>query len=129
MLRIGSLTIIGSVSLGLLFACGDKINPRGDYTTEGAAGAPGTLDGGQMAEAGVPASFTYDILPLLKKECACHVSGGVTPLLDTFAAAKANANASMQAIVNGTMPVGLPPLSTSEKELFQSWINAGMPNN
>jgi hypothetical protein len=127
MLRIGSLTIIGS--LALLFACGDKINPRGDYSTGGAGGVPGVLDGGESAEAGLPPSFTYDILPLLKKECACHVSGGVSPLLDTYSNTKANANASMQSINNGTMPEGLPPLSASEKALFQSWISAGMPNN
>lgn len=127
MLRIGSLTIIGS--LALLFACGDKINPRGDYPTGGAGGVPGIFDGGESAEAGLPPSFTYDILPLLKKACACHVSGGVPPLLDTYTNTKANAIDSMQSIDNGTMPVGLPPLSASEKALFQGWINAGTPNN
>lgn len=127
MLRIGSLTIIGS--LALLFACGDKINPRGDYPTGGTGGVPGVLDGGESAEAGLPPSFAYDILPLLKKSCACHVSGGVPPLLDTYTNTKANARASMQTIDDETMPKGLPPLSASEKALFQGWINAGTPNN
>jgi hypothetical protein len=135
MLRIGrltirSLSIIGAMSLCLLFACGDKINPRGEYTTgSGAGGANGALDGGESAEAGLPPGFTYDILPLLKKSCLCHVQGGEPPLLDTYSNVKANANASMQSILDGSMPQGLPPLSTSEKNLFQSWINAGTPNN
>jgi hypothetical protein len=131
MLRIGSLTIIGTVSLGLLFACGDKINPRGDFPTgEPTGGTIGSVDGGgQTGEAGVPPGFTYDILPLLKKSCLCHVQGGVQPPLDTYSNVKANANASMQSILDGSMPVGLPPLSTSDKNLFQSWINAGTPNN
>lgn len=130
MLRIGSLTIIGSVALCLTFACGDKINPRGNYPGgEGPGGTTGSLDGGPGGEAGLPPGFTYDILPLLKKSCLCHVQGGVQPLLDTYSNVKANANASMQSILDGSMPQGLPPLSASERNLFQSWINAGTPNN
>jgi len=130
-----SLTIIGSLTLGLLFACGDKINPQGEYQT-GTGGSigptpTGGADGGGANEAGPPAptvSFVNDVMPMLKKGCLCHVQGGEAPLLDTYSNVKANANASMQSILAGDMPPQ-GPLSASDKNILQSWINAGTPNN
>jgi hypothetical protein len=131
------LTIIGSLTLGLLFACGDKINPQGDYQT-GTGGSigptpTGGVDGGEQTEAGPPGntvSFVNDVMPLLKKSCLCHVLGGEAPLLDTYSNVKTNARVSMQSIQAGDMPP--PPqslLSASDKNILQSWINAGYPNN
>ena len=145
MLSIRTLTVVGSLCFCLLLACGDKINPKGDYPTGtgGTEGPPPTagIDGGEVSEAGAqggtgggggttaPAvSYTNDIVPLLKKACLCHVVGGQEPLLDTYPNVKKNAAASMQSINDGIMPPA-SALSSSDKALFQSWINAGTPNN
>ena len=130
MLRIGRLTIVGALSFCWLLACGDKINPQGNYPTRagGTGGAPSVgIDGGPSVDSGPPPSFTYDIMPLLTKGCLCHVQGGQMPLLDTYPNVKANANASLRSMQNATMPLNLPPLPESEIDLFQSWINAAPP--
>jgi hypothetical protein len=134
MSRIGRLTITGALSFWLLLACGDKINPKGEYQPTGAGGtggappAGGTDGGSASLDAGTAPSFTYDIMPLLKKGCLCHVQGGEAPLLDTYLNVKSNANASLSSMQNESMPPS-SPLSKSEIDLFQRWINAGTPNN
>ncbi len=125
MSRIVSVTV---AALGLcgLIACGDKINPAGPYPKLDAA--VGGDDSG-ASDAGPVPSYAYDIVPLLKKSCLCHVSGGEPPLLDTYANVRSNASSSLQDILGDLMPQGAPPLSASEKALFQRWVNAGTPNN
>jgi hypothetical protein len=141
MLRIGRLTVLGALSFCWLLACGDKINPNGpyDYGTGGTAGTPaGGADGGEASEAGAqggaggsttPAvSYTNDIAPLFKKGCLCHVQGAYPPLLDTYSNAKRNAAASLQSMIDGSMPPG-SAASKADKDLLQAWISAGSPNN
>jgi hypothetical protein len=76
-------------------------------------------------------SYASQIAPLLKASCtSCH--GGGNPSaginLSTYSSVKSNANAANGAIQNGVMPPG-GSLSTANKQLFQSWVNAGAPNN
>lgn len=125
-MSIGRLFIFGPLCLVLFFACGSKINPLGDYKN-GAGGSGPPIDGG-AGEAGQVPSFTYDIEPLLKRGCLCHVQGGQDPLLDTYANVVANAAASLQSVKAGLMPID-GPLSSSDIDLLQRWVDAGTPNN
>lgn len=153
MLRMASSLIVGSLAVGLLFACGDKQNPLGDVQSEGGATGTGgstelppidgssidadnTIDGGgidgsggatSVPDAATTVSYALQIAPLLQKSCSCHVSLGTSPPLSNYANVKANASASNSAIIAGTMPP--TPLSAADKALFQSWITAGTPNN
>jgi hypothetical protein len=126
MSRIVSVTVAALCLCGLA-ACGDKINPAGDYPKLDAA--LGGVDGGVGGEVGPVPSYAYDIVPLLRKSCLCHVTGGDPPLLDTYANVRSNASSSLQDILGDLMPLGASPLSSSEKALFRSWVNAGTPNN
>jgi hypothetical protein len=68
---------------------------------------------------------------LLKSSCtSCHsgsfASSGVD--LSTYAGAKANLSAANGAIQSGRMPLS-GPLSATNKQLFQSWVTEGAPNN
>ena len=140
MSRTGSLTIVGALSFCWLLACGDKINPQGpyDYGTGGTSTPAGGTGGGEVSEAGsqggaggstVPAvSYTNDIAPMFKKGCLCHVQGGQAPLLDTYSHAKQYAAVSLQSMSAGRMPPG-SSASKADKDLLQSWIDAGTPNN
>ena len=122
MLFFGRALILGPLCAALLLACGSKVNPLGNYPSV----LPAALDGGPV-EAAVPPSFTYQIMPLLKKSCLCHVQGAETPLLDTYTHVVANAAASLQAMDDGIMPPS-GPLPGSDIDLLRSWIAAGTPN-
>jgi len=142
--RIGMITIVGSLAACLFFACGDKNAPLSPAGTGGSAGSgvggsggeggssPG-IDGGVGIDAdgtggSVGVSYKDDIVPLLTKSCSCHTSGAIAPALDTYANVKASASASEAAIDDGTMPIAAP-LSAADAALFESWVNAGAPNN
>jgi len=144
MLRMASSLIVGSLALGLLFACGDKQNPQGSSSIlTGTGGSPGpsptdastidadnTIDGGAPGSDSAPPAVSYalQIAPLVQKSCSCHVSLGIAPSLNNYANTKSNASASNGAIIAGTMPPS-SSLSASDKALFQAWIAAGTPNN
>ena len=136
MLRFGYLLIVATFVAGSLFACGDKINPKGtaptaEGGTSGEGGTPGTggttdIDG-SVSEAGVSeagaggtggttttagVSYKNTIAPMMAASCAisgpCHA--GSSPALniglDTYAGVKANAAVSNSAIQDGSMPIG-----------------------
>ncbi len=126
---ISRLLIFGPLCLVLSVGCGSKVNPKGDFLP-GGGGSGGTLPGidGSAGEAATVPSFTYDVMPLLKKGCVCHVQGGQPPLLDTYANVTANAAVSLQSVKGGSMPPD-GPLSSSDTDILQRWITAGTPNN
>jgi hypothetical protein len=68
---------------------------------------------------------------MLKSSCtSCH-TGAASPRgvdLSTYAGAKANASSANSAIQGGSMPPQ-GALSGTNKQLFQSWVTAGEPNN
>jgi hypothetical protein len=83
------------------------------------------------SDAGSSVSYATQIAPLLKANCtSCH--GGSSPQsgidLSTYAGASKNANVANSAIQNGNMPPG-GSMSAANKQLFQSWVTAGAPNN
>ena len=88
----------------------------------------------------VKASFEHDLLPILTTRCAlsgCHVADGPHGLdfrtYESFVAGgehgpayiPGNASESeiIEQIASGTMPLGGPPLSAPEVQLFVDWIN------
>ncbi len=131
--RIRMMTIVGTLAACMLFACGDKnapLSPSGMGGTLGGGGEGGsgpTIDGGGGSGGSPGVSFAVDILPLMKRACDCHVSGSIAPALNNYANVKAAASASNAAIKEGSMPIGAP-LSAADQALFESWVNAGMPN-
>ena len=157
MLRLRYVVMVGSVVICSLFACGDKINPKGSAPTGGTlaggtTGEGGTTDIGGMdggdSEAGVAfdgggggvggsttasVSYSKTIAPMMAKSCAtsttCHSAGNPWSVdLDTYAGVKANATASISAIQGHTMPPS-GTFSDSDLKSLQAWVNAGYPNN
>jgi len=127
MLRIGTLTVVGGLVVWLFFACGDKgYQPQSEIAGGFDSGAI-SLDGGGC-NATHPLSFALDIVPLLKRACSCHTDGTNGPALDTYANVLSAADIANAAIQDGSMPP-LTVLSAADKALFQSWIDAGKPNN
>jgi hypothetical protein len=129
MLRIGTLVFVGALAVWFFVACGDKgYGPTPGDTASLDSGA-GSLDGGNCNTPHA-VSFATDILPLIKKACWCHVNGSNGPALNNYANVLSAADISNRDIQDGSMP---PPsegrLSDADKALFQSWINAGKPNN
>jgi len=132
MLRFSQAIVVSLLASTFLLACGDKLNPRGPKETGGAAGSTG-VDGGAGIDGGTPTAVTYSgtIKPLLEKYCtACHnPAQGITPLLDTYSNAKANAVAANDAIKAATMPPSGKAPTDAETQAFQDWVNQGAPNN
>ena len=157
MLRFGSVVMVGSFVAFSLFACGDKLNPKGN-AAGGATGQGGTtdiggIDGGE-SEAGVAidgggsggtggsttatVSYSKTIAPFMAKTCAtsnmCHASGNPWNVdLDTYAGVKASAAESISAI-QGSIQPPMPPsgngtVSASDLKNLQDWVTAGSPNN
>jgi hypothetical protein len=98
--------------------------------------APPPRDSGPPADSAAPTdaasvSFANQILPLLKANCvSCHGSSqqnaGVR--LDSYTVVKTNLTAAADAISRGIMPP-TGGLTTAQRQLFQSWVNQGAPNN
>ena len=95
---------------------------------------------------GVEASFQHDLLPILTTRCAlagCHVADGPHGLdfrtYESFTAGgehgpafiPGNAEESevVEQIVSGQMPVGGPPLTDAEIQVFIDWINQQEPHD
>jgi hypothetical protein len=129
MLRFSQAIVVSLLASTFLLACSEKINPMGPKETGGAAG----VDGGAGIDGGTPTAVTYSgtIKPLLEKYCtACHTAAqSITPLLDTYSNAKANAAAANDAIKAATMPPSGKAPTDAETQAFQDWVNQGAPNN
>jgi hypothetical protein len=90
-------------------------------------GAGGTGDAGSSG--GV--SYSKDIQPLLNANCtSCHASPGPSGGVDltNYTSVKKNASRANSEIQAGAMPP-TGALSSANKQLFQSWVTAGAPNN
>lgn len=76
------------------------------------------------------------VKPLVQGNCAipgCHVAGGQSPDLGTYAGVKAAADAGLlvSLAVQGN-PMPMPPsglLSACDRQRIEAWVNAGAPNN
>lgn len=81
----------------------------------------------------VAASYKNDIQPLLTNNCAtpgCHVSGASFPDLSTYAGvfgSRANVRDRANNAANPMPGSGL--MSVANRNLLNSWIDAGAPNN
>jgi hypothetical protein len=117
MLRFAPAALVGALATCMSFACGDKNAPH----------SPVPLEAGAVTEVGA-VSFSTDIMPLLTKSCSCHVTGSTAPSLGNYQNVLSSADISNTAIQSGSMPPA-GPLPAKDKDLFQSWIDAGKPNN
>ena len=139
MLRFGYLAMVGSFVAFSLFACGDKINPKGKAQT---GGSTDSIDG-SVSEAGtgidgtttIVVTYSKTIAPMMAASCAfsgCH--WGSSPALgiglDSYANLKFNLSLANTAIQDGTMPISPgAALTAADKKNFQDWVNAGALNN
>lgn len=83
----------------------------------------------------VSVSFSEDIMPLIKTECAttgCHVQGGAgNGVFDNYSNVKAkvdNGSLKDRVIVQRNMPPN-EPLSNCQIEYIEEWINQGAVDN
>jgi hypothetical protein len=152
MLRFRYAVMVGSLFACSLFACGDKLNPKGNAQTgaggttgEGGSTDTGGIDG-SVSEAGAGidgaggttttvVTYSKTIAPMMAASCAvsgCH-SGSSPALgvgLDSYANVKSNLSLANGAIQDGSMPISPgAALTAADKKNFQDWINAGAPNN
>jgi len=131
MVHLRCLIAFAALAAGLCLACGfdkDKQNPSGDFSPPSGSGGSG---GGDTAAGGV--SYAQTIAPMMAANCAfsgCHgasnFQAGVR--LDTYPNVVANAAAANADIQDQSMPPG-GPLSATDRQSFQDWVNAGTPNN
>ena len=152
MVRFGYAVTVGSFFVCLMFACGDKMNPKGTPRNSGPAGAGGATENGDIdgsvSEAGIgcgaggtggsttaAVSYSKTIAPMMAASCTvpgCHNSSDKTLgfTFDTYAGLEAYVDKANTAIQNGDMPI--PPgadLTAADKKNFQDWVTAGSPNN
>jgi len=136
---------------GTTMSSGGSSATGGSSTSGGSTGSGGATGSGGSSgakDAGVPrdagkgpevgggdatsaVSYKNQIQPLLQTNCAsCHSGSTANAGIDvsTYANVSKNAKTINSAIQNGTMPLG-SPLSAADKQLFQTWVNAGSPNN
>jgi len=109
---------------------GSTASGAGGTTSSGGSGGSSTThDAGPDTVSAV--SYAKDIASMMKANCtSCH-TGSRSPAgvdLSTYAGVKANASQANSAIRAGAMPPG-GGLSATDKQLFQSWVTAGEPNN
>jgi len=128
MLRFSQAIVAGVMASTFLFACGDKINPKGDQPTDSAVAGSTGFDGGGGGTDG-PVTYTQAIKPILDKYCTgCHSPAlAIPPALDTYNDAKANASAAHDAIEAGTMPPSGKAPTAAETQALQDWITQGTP--
>jgi uncharacterized membrane protein len=116
MVHFRSLLVLGALAAALALGCGDKQNPAGDFQTSAV-------------------SYAQTIAPMMAASCTvsgCH--GGDSPVmgigLDTYDKVKANAAAANTKIQSKVMPISPGvDLTDLDRQNFQSWVNAGAPNN
>ena len=77
-------------------------------------------------------TYSAVIEPIISTNCAvpaCHVAGGTSPDLSTYAGVSANISAVQQrAVVDKTMPPS-GALSSCDQAKLQTWIDNGANNN
>lgn len=75
--------------------------------------------------AGTPVTYNDHLKPLVAAKCAtCHAAKGTSPDLSTYEGLKLEAEASLNRILAGTMPMG-GALPAAEQELFKQWVEGG----
>ncbi|HEX7501429.1 MAG TPA: hypothetical protein VF524_14180 [Polyangia bacterium] len=137
MLRFGYVVMVGSFVAFSLFACGDKINPKGSAPSGSTdiGGIDGGGSGGTGGSTTATVSYSKTIAPFMAKSCAtsnlCHASGNPWLVdLDTYAGVKAKAALSISDIQTATMPPsGNGTVSASDLKNLQDWVAQGSLNN
>jgi hypothetical protein len=136
--------LVGVLAVGLVGACGSggPGGAGGNPATGGMAANGGSVGaGGSNATGGVTAtggsaagssvSFKTQILPMLKTNCvSCHgpteQSFGVR--VDTYEYVTNSLDSVTEMLVGGGMPPS-GPLSDTDQQLFQDWVDQGALNN
>ena len=124
--------VFAALCAALCLGCGfdkDKQNPAGDFRTPAGSGG----SGGGDTSGGV--SYAQTIAPMMAASCTVSGCHGANPVmgigLDSYDNVKANAVAANTVIQDKSMPISPPgaALTDADRQNFQSWVNAGAPNN
>jgi len=88
---------------------------------------------GDVTCAGVNASFSKDVLPIVQQRCAlggCHAAGSVNTggALTNYTEINSKSARIKTSVLNRSMPKGTS-LTTAEIQLISCWISSGAPNN
>jgi len=123
MLRFSQAIVVSLLASTFLLACGDKINPAGS-NNPGGGGSTGDDSGTSTA-----VTYAGTIQPFLTKYCtSCHnPTTAMSPILNSYDTAKANATACNNDLEVGTMPPSGTKPTAAEKQAFQEWITLGFP--
>jgi hypothetical protein len=103
-----------------------KVGTGGNVGSGGATGK----DAG-VGDAGSTVSYANQVRGFLDDNCTtCHGSKNPPAGLDftTYDTVKTNGKKMNNEIQANAMPPG-GGLSAADKQMFQTWVNAGMPNN
>jgi hypothetical protein len=130
--------LVGVLAAGLVGACGSggSGGAGGHLAPVGTGGSGGNSDAGGVTSTGGSAagsvvSFKTQILPMLKTNCvSCHgpteQSFGVR--VDTYEYVTNSLDSVTEMLVGGGMPPS-GPLSDTDRQLFQDWVDQGALNN
>jgi hypothetical protein len=102
----------------------------GNAAVGGSNAAGGAISTGTSA-AGTGVSFNTQILPMLKANCvSCHgpTQQNFGVRVDTYEYVTNSLDSVAQILVGGGMPPS-GPLSDTDRQLFQDWVDQGALNN
>ena len=78
-------------------------------------------------------TYTNTIAPIISAHCiSCHKAGFAPGDFTMYSVVKAKADAGSlknRVLILQDMPKGGPPLSVSDQQKIQCWLDAGSPNN
>jgi uncharacterized membrane protein len=121
MAGIARISLLLSLAVACLPACGEKQNPLGSS---------------EESCENITVSYSGTIAPMMAASCtvpgACHSNensvAGVS--LETYEDVKLHAASSNREIQAQSMPIGRgEPLTDTDRENFALWVNCGAPNN
>lgn len=121
---------VGGSGSGGSVATGGMRSSGGNAAVGGSNAAGGAISTGTSA-AGTGVSFNTQILPMLKANCvSCHgpTQQNFGVRVDTYEYVTNSLDSVAQILVGGGMPPS-GPLSDTDRQLFQDWVDQGALNN
>ena len=138
--------LVGLLAVGLAGACGSGgsggsgsggsvatggMRSGGGNTAVGGSNAAGGAISTSTSAAGTGVSFRAQILPMLTANCvSCHgpTKQSLGVRVDTYEYVSNSLDSVTEMLVGGGMPP-TGPLSDTDQQLFQDWVDQGALNN
>ena len=128
--------LVGLLAVGLAGACGSggsggSVGGFGSGGSVGGSNAAGGAISTSTSAAGTGVSFRAQILPMLTANCvSCHgpTKQSLGVRVDTYEYVSNSLDSVTEMLVGGGMPP-TGPLSDTDQQLFQDWVDQGALNN